>query len=56
MQVIFPFFSFSFASRKASLAGLCAGAMGQFVASPTDLVKVRMQMEGRRKLEGKPPR
>ncbi|XP_076460113.1 mitochondrial uncoupling protein 4-like [Babylonia areolata] len=41
---------------KASLSGLCAGAMGQFVASPTDLVKVRMQMEGRRRLEGKPPR
>ena len=38
------------------MSGLCAGAMGQFVASPTDLVKVRMQMEGRRRLEGKPPR
>ena len=42
--------------RKASLSGLCAGAMGQFVASPADLVKVRLQMEGRRRLEGKPPR
>ena len=42
--------------RKCSLAGLLAGAAGQFVASPTDLVKVNMQMEGRRRLEGKPPR
>lgn len=46
----------SFPLWKASLSGLMAGAMGQFVASPTDLVKVRMQMEGRRRLEGKPPR
>ncbi|XP_071107301.1 mitochondrial uncoupling protein 4-like [Haliotis cracherodii] len=41
---------------KASLAGVIAGAAGQFVASPTDLIKVQMQMEGKRKLEGKPPR
>ena len=47
---------FCFLCRKASLSGLCAGAMGQFVASPADLVKVHMQMEGRRRLEGKPPR
>ena len=33
-----------------------AGGLGQFIASPTDLVKVQMQMEGRRRLEGKPPR
>ena len=38
------------------MGGLVAGALGQFIASPTDLVKVQMQMEGRRKLEGKPPR
>ncbi|CAG2245887.1 SLC25A27 [Mytilus edulis] len=42
--------------KKSSLGGLTAGAMGQFIASPTDLVKVQMQMEGRRRLEGKPPR
>jgi solute carrier family 25 uncoupling protein 27 len=42
--------------RKSSLGGLTAGALGQFIASPTDLVKVQMQMEGRRRLEGKPPR
>ena len=42
--------------RKASLGGVSAGAIGQFMASPTDLVKVHMQMEGRRRLEGKPSR
>ncbi|XP_033743595.1 mitochondrial uncoupling protein 4-like [Pecten maximus] len=41
---------------KASLGGLTAGALGQFVVSPADLVKVQLQMEGRRRLEGKPPR
>ncbi|XP_048762503.1 mitochondrial uncoupling protein 4-like [Ostrea edulis] len=41
---------------KASIGGLMAGALGQLIASPTDLIKVQMQMEGRRKLEGKPPR
>ncbi|NXS54088.1 UCP4 protein, partial [Brachypteracias leptosomus] len=41
---------------KAVVGGMSAGAIGQFFASPTDLVKVQMQMEGRRKLEGKPPR
>ncbi|CAG2231167.1 SLC25A27 [Mytilus edulis] len=46
----------SFPVWKSSLGGLTAGAMGQFIASPTDLVKVQMQMEGRRRLEGKPPR
>ncbi|KAJ8355781.1 hypothetical protein SKAU_G00185750 [Synaphobranchus kaupii] len=42
--------------RKAVVGGMAAGALGQFMASPTDLVKVQMQMEGRRRLEGKPPR
>ncbi|XP_071132309.1 mitochondrial uncoupling protein 4-like [Mytilus edulis] len=46
----------SFPIWKSSLGGLTAGALGQFIASPTDLVKVQMQMEGRRRLEGKPPR
>ena len=45
----FPFY-------KAVLSGGIAGAAAQFIASPTDLVKVQMQMEGRRKLEGKPAR
>lgn len=47
---------FSTFDRKASVGGLCAGALGQLIASPTDLIKVQLQMEGRRKLEGKPPR
>lgn len=38
------------------VGGMSAGAVGQFFASPTDLVKVQMQMEGKRKLEGKPLR
>ena len=42
--------------RKAVLSGLSAGGMAQFIASPTDLVKVQMQMEGKRRLDGKPPR
>lgn len=45
----FPFY-------KAVLGGGMAGAAAQFIASPTDLVKVQMQMEGRRRLEGKPAR
>ena len=35
---------------------MSAGALGQFMASPTDLVKVQIQMEGKRRLEGKSPR
>ncbi|XP_042897167.1 mitochondrial uncoupling protein 4 [Parasteatoda tepidariorum] len=41
---------------KSVLCGSASGALGQFLASPTDLVKVQMQMEGRRRLEGYPPR
>lgn len=41
---------------KKVLAGMAAGGMGQFVASPTDLIKTQIQMEGRRRLAGKPPR
>ncbi|NWY66419.1 UCP4 protein, partial [Erithacus rubecula] len=46
----------SFPLWKAVVGGMSAGAIGQFFASPTDLVKVQMQMEGKRKLEGKPLR
>ncbi|XP_041336892.1 mitochondrial uncoupling protein 4 [Pyrgilauda ruficollis] len=46
----------SFPLWKAVVGGISAGAVGQFFASPTDLVKVQMQMEGKRKLEGKPLR
>lgn len=49
-------FFFSLFGRKAVVGGMSAGAIGQFFASPTDLVKVQMQMEGKRKLEGKPLR
>lgn len=33
-----------------------AGSLAQLIASPTDLVKVQMQAEGRRVLQGKKPR
>uniref|UniRef100_A0AAY4AVH3 Mitochondrial uncoupling protein 4 n=2 Tax=Denticeps clupeoides TaxID=299321 RepID=A0AAY4AVH3_9TELE len=46
----------SFPLWKAVFGAVLSGALGQFLASPTDLVKVQMQMEGRRRLEGKPPR
>lgn len=46
----------SFPIWKAAAGGLCAGSIGQFAASPMDLVKVQMQMEGKWRLEGKPPR
>ncbi|XP_051951434.1 mitochondrial uncoupling protein 4 [Xyrauchen texanus] len=46
----------SFPFWKAVIASMISGALGQFIASPTDLVKVQMQMEGKRRLEGKPPR
>lgn len=42
--------------RKAVVGGMSAGGFGQFLASPTDLVKVQMQMEGQRVLQGKQPR
>lgn len=41
---------------KAILGGIFAGGLGQFLANPTDLVKVQIQMEGRRRLEGLEPR
>ncbi|KRZ96943.1 Mitochondrial uncoupling protein 4, partial [Trichinella sp. T8] len=41
---------------KAMCSSMASGAIGQFLASPTDLVKVQMQMEGRRRLDGLPPR
>ena len=42
--------------RKAIPTGMMSGAMGQFLASPTDLVKIRLQMEGKRALDGLKPR
>jgi len=42
----------SFDLWKAIIASSVAGAAGQFLASPTDLVKVTMQYEGKRILDG----
>ncbi len=36
--------------------GMISGGLGQFLANPMDLVKVRLQMEGKRMLEGHQPR
>uniref|UniRef100_A0AAR5PIL3 Mitochondrial uncoupling protein 4 n=1 Tax=Dendroctonus ponderosae TaxID=77166 RepID=A0AAR5PIL3_DENPD len=41
---------------KSALCGVSAGALAQYIASPADLVKVQLQMEGRRRLMGFPPR
>jgi solute carrier family 25 uncoupling protein 27 len=43
------------AGQRAVL-GMTAGGLAQLVASPTDLVKVRLQMEGRRRAAGLAPR
>eukprot|EP00730_Choanoeca_flexa_P012673 TRINITY_DN4509_c0_g1_i1.p1 TRINITY_DN4509_c0_g1~~TRINITY_DN4509_c0_g1_i1.p1 ORF type:complete len:227 (+),score=26.01 TRINITY_DN4509_c0_g1_i1:82-762(+) len=40
------------ATWKTATCGLAAGALGQLIASPTDLVKVRMQTQGRDVLNG----
>lgn len=45
-----------FPLHKKVVAGMLAGGLGQFVASPTDLVKTHIQMEGKRRLQGKPAR
>lgn len=41
---------------KAVVGGCVAGMTAQFLASPADLVKVQVQMEGRRRLQGLEPR
>jgi len=41
---------------KKVVAGMMAGGFGQFFASPTDLVKTQIQMEGKRRLMGYEPR
>jgi len=40
----------------AVFGGVLAGGVAQFLASPADLIKVQVQMEGRRKLQGLEPR
>lgn len=42
--------------RKSAVGGITSGVIAQFCASPTDLVKVQIQMEGKRRLLGKPAR
>ncbi|VDM56766.1 unnamed protein product [Angiostrongylus costaricensis] len=46
----------TFPMWKSMLCGATAGVLAQFAASPTDLVKVQMQMEGIRKLQQLPLR
>lgn len=38
------------------IGGISAGAFAQLISSPADLLKVQLQMEGKRKLMGLPPR
>ncbi|XP_072495829.1 mitochondrial uncoupling protein 4 [Notamacropus eugenii] len=41
---------------QSVIAGTLSGAFAQFFSNPADLVKVQMQMEGIRKLQGEPSR
>ncbi|RWS07992.1 mitochondrial uncoupling protein 4-like protein [Dinothrombium tinctorium] len=41
---------------KAVCGGVIAGGFAQFLASPADLVKVQIQAEGKRRMQGLPPR
>ncbi|XP_044253546.1 mitochondrial uncoupling protein 4 [Tribolium madens] len=41
---------------KSALCGVSAGAFAQYIASPADLLKVQLQMEGKRKIMGLAPR
>lgn len=41
---------------KSAVCGVTAGAFAQYISSPTDLLKVQLQMEGKRKMMGLPPR
>ncbi|KAI5698362.1 hypothetical protein M8J75_005723 [Diaphorina citri] len=41
---------------KSAISGVSSGALAQFLSSPADLVKVQIQMEGKRQLQGKAPR
>lgn len=41
---------------KSALCGITAGALAQWMASPADLIKVQVQMEGKRRLMGLEPR
>ncbi|KAH8404873.1 hypothetical protein KR222_007794, partial [Zaprionus bogoriensis] len=41
---------------RAALCGMSAGALANFLSSPVDLIKIQMQMDGKRVLKGKPRR
>jgi solute carrier family 25 uncoupling protein 27 len=41
---------------KSALCGVTAGCFAQYLASPADLLKVQLQMEGKRKIMGLPAR
>lgn len=45
-----------FAIWKSAVCGVTAGGLAQWMASPADLVKVQVQMEGKRRLLGLKPR
>ena len=42
----------SFPLYKAVIAGMASGAAAQFFSSPTDLIKVRMQTDYKRRIAG----
>lgn len=42
--------------QRVVSGGVSAGAFAQFISSPADLLKVQLQMEGKRRLMGLPPR
>ena len=56
MSASTSYFKDGFPLWKKVVAGMTAGGLGQLVASPTDLVKTQIQMEGRRRVLGKAPR
>lgn len=41
---------------KSAISGITAGSVAQYLASPADLLKVHIQMEGKRRLMGEPAR
>lgn len=45
-----------FALWKSALCGISSGAFAQYISSPADLLKVQLQMEGKRRMMGLPPR
>ena len=45
-----------FSFLKAMGCGALAGGSAQLFASPADLIKIQLQMEGRRRAEGLPPK